>query len=61
MFDQYEYERRQFAVDLINFDKKFSTLFSGKPRTEANQDGVSHEEFLEYARLAPPTLPYAPR
>ena len=44
---QYELERRKYAQDLINFDKKFSKLFSGKPRTEENQDGVSHEEFLE--------------
>ncbi|KAI5120431.1 hypothetical protein M0805_009893 [Coniferiporia weirii] len=42
----YEFERRKYAQDLINFDKKFSALFSGKPRTEDNQDGVSHEEFL---------------
>ena len=45
---QYEFERRKYAQDLIDFDKKFSKLFSGKPRTEAHQDGVSHEEFLEY-------------
>ncbi|KAI0628037.1 FAD binding domain-containing protein [Trametes polyzona] len=43
----YEFERRKYAQDLIDFDKKFSKLFSGKPRTEENQDGVTHEEFLE--------------
>ncbi|EJF59085.1 hypothetical protein DICSQDRAFT_65759 [Dichomitus squalens LYAD-421 SS1] len=43
----YELERRKYAQDLINFDKQFSKLFSGKPRTEASQDGVTHEEFLE--------------
>ncbi|KAI0773261.1 FAD binding domain-containing protein [Trametes elegans] len=43
----YELERRKYAQDLINFDKKFSKLFSGKPRTQDHQDGVSHEEFLE--------------
>ncbi|KAI0339685.1 hypothetical protein BDW22DRAFT_1361261 [Trametopsis cervina] len=43
----YEFERRKYAQDLINFDKKFSALFSGKPRTEQNQDGVSHQQFLE--------------
>ena len=52
---QYEFERRKYAQDLIDFDKKFSKLFSGKPRTEANQDGVSHEEFLEY--VVPRALP----
>lgn len=42
---------------MIDFDKKFSKLFSGKPRTEDNQDGVSHEEFLEYVSfLTSPAL-----
>ncbi|TGZ79527.1 hypothetical protein EX30DRAFT_359517 [Ascodesmis nigricans] len=27
----YQYERRQIANDLINFDRKFAKLFSGKP------------------------------
>jgi len=43
----YEFERRKYAQDLINFDRKFSALFSGKPRSQDNQDGVSHEQFLE--------------
>ncbi|KAI0794575.1 FAD binding domain-containing protein [Fomes fomentarius] len=43
----YEFERRKYAQDLINFDKKFSKLFSGKPRTEDNQEGVTHEDFIE--------------
>ena len=47
---QYEFERRKYAQDLIDFDKKFSALFSGKPRTDEFQDGVSHAEFLEYVR-----------
>ncbi|KAI5120427.1 hypothetical protein M0805_009889 [Coniferiporia weirii] len=42
----YEFERRKFAQDLIEFDRKFSALFSGKPRTEDNQGGVTHKEFL---------------
>ncbi|KAH7914576.1 FAD binding domain-containing protein [Hygrophoropsis aurantiaca] len=42
----YEHERRKYAQDLIDFDKEFSALFSGKPRTEENLDGVSHEQFL---------------
>ncbi|KAG6381746.1 putative phenol hydroxylase [Boletus reticuloceps] len=42
----YEHERRKYAQDLINFDKEFASLFSGKPRTAENEDGVSHEEFL---------------
>ncbi|KAH9945763.1 FAD binding domain-containing protein [Amylocystis lapponica] len=43
----YEFERRKYARDLIDFDREFSALFSGKPRTKNNSDGVSHEQFLE--------------
>jgi hypothetical protein len=32
---------------LLTCDRQFSKLFSGKPRTEENQDGVSHELFLK--------------
>ncbi|KAG1735885.1 FAD binding domain-containing protein [Suillus paluster] len=42
----YELERKKYAQDLIDFDREFSTLFSGKPRTMDNDDGVSHEQFL---------------
>ncbi|EFI27336.1 FAD binding domain-containing protein [Coprinopsis cinerea okayama7 len=47
VLDTYELERRKYAQDLISFDRKFAKLFSGKPRTEQYQDGVSHEEFLQ--------------
>ncbi|CCM01337.1 uncharacterized protein FIBRA_03386 [Fibroporia radiculosa] len=50
LYCRYEFERRKYAQDLINFDKKFSALFSGKPRTEENQEGVSHEEFIQAFR-----------
>lgn len=43
----YEAERRKYAQDLIDFDKQFAALFSGKPRTSNNQDGVTHEDFLK--------------
>ncbi|KAF8628709.1 hypothetical protein AX17_005932 [Amanita inopinata Kibby_2008] len=42
----YEDERRQYALDLIAFDRNFAKLFSKKPKTEEYQDGVTHEEFL---------------
>ncbi|PIL24615.1 hypothetical protein GSI_12499 [Ganoderma sinense ZZ0214-1] len=42
----YESERLKYAQELINFDKKWSKLFRDKPQSEANADGVSHEEFL---------------
>ncbi|KAG1778840.1 FAD binding domain-containing protein [Suillus placidus] len=47
LLSTYESERRKFALDLIAFDKMWSTLFSGKPLTEQNSDGVSPEHFLE--------------
>jgi len=43
----YEEERRKYAQDLINFDKQFASLFSGKPRTTENEDGISHGQFLQ--------------
>ncbi|EJF56268.1 hypothetical protein DICSQDRAFT_113295 [Dichomitus squalens LYAD-421 SS1] len=42
----YESERRAYAQALINFDKGWSKLFTAKPRTEENQDGITHEQFL---------------
>jgi phenol 2-monooxygenase len=39
---QYEFERRKFAQDLIDFDHKLSTLFSEMPRT-GDDNGGSHE------------------
>ncbi|KAJ4479624.1 FAD binding domain-containing protein [Lentinula edodes] len=47
LLQTYELERRRYAQDLIDFDKKFSKLFSGKPYSELNLDGVSHVEFLK--------------
>lgn len=41
---------------MINFDKKFAALFSGKPRSEDNEDGVSHEEFIQYDALFTPFI-----
>ncbi|KAJ2911833.1 hypothetical protein MD484_g8578, partial [Candolleomyces efflorescens] len=48
LLNTYESERRKFAQDLIAFDKIWAKLFTGKPRTEENQDGVTHEEFLRH-------------
>ncbi|KAG2742111.1 hypothetical protein P692DRAFT_20905853, partial [Suillus brevipes Sb2] len=39
---QYELECQKYAQDLIDFDREFSALFSGKPRM---QEGVTHEQF----------------
>ncbi len=55
---KYECERRRFAQDLIDFDKKWSKLFSGKPYSPHNADGVTHEQFLGCApSLFSPLLP----
>lgn len=42
----YESERKQIAHELIEFDHKFSRLFSGKPAKDAaDEAGVSMEDF----------------
>jgi phenol 2-monooxygenase len=42
----YESERAQVAKDLIDFDHKFSRLFSGRPaKNVADEAGVSMDEF----------------
>ncbi|KAF4552955.1 FAD-dependent monooxygenase-like protein 6 [Elsinoe fawcettii] len=42
----YQSERRRVAKDLIDFDHKFSRLFSGRPAKDAaDEAGVSMEEF----------------
>ncbi|KZT25320.1 hypothetical protein NEOLEDRAFT_1169502 [Neolentinus lepideus HHB14362 ss-1] len=46
----YEFERRKYAQDLIDFDRKFAALFSSKPKSEDNPDGVTQEEFLDAFR-----------
>ncbi|KJA23481.1 hypothetical protein HYPSUDRAFT_137515 [Hypholoma sublateritium FD-334 SS-4] len=47
LLQTYEIERQNYAQDLIDFDKKFASLFSGKPQTENCVDGVSHADFLK--------------
>lgn len=42
----YQSERRRIAQDLINFDHKFSRLFSGRPaKNVMDEEGVSMEDF----------------
>ncbi|KAG2040429.1 FAD binding domain-containing protein [Suillus americanus] len=47
LLSTYEPERRKFALDLIAWDKMWSTLCCSKPLTEQNNDGVSPEHFLK--------------
>ncbi|KAI6106481.1 hypothetical protein EV401DRAFT_2200454 [Pisolithus croceorrhizus] len=63
--DEREYERyaqpwgwanpsilKTYTQDLIDFDKRYAALFSGKPRTSADQNGISHEEFFKAYKTA---------
>ncbi|KDQ13597.1 hypothetical protein BOTBODRAFT_33319 [Botryobasidium botryosum FD-172 SS1] len=43
LLDTYEFERRKFAQDLIDFDKIFATLYSVTPKP----GDKNHERFLE--------------
>ncbi|KAH7131849.1 FAD binding domain-containing protein [Dendryphion nanum] len=44
----YQSERRRIAQDLIDFDHKFSRLFSGRPAKDVmDEEGVSMTEFRE--------------
>lgn len=47
----YEFERRKYAQDLIDFDKTWSALCSRKPQTEENQDGISNEDFMKVFQM----------
>ena len=45
----YEPERRTFAQELIAFDRRLSTLFSGRPAKDAvDETGISMQEFEGY-------------
>ncbi|KAH9851893.1 FAD binding domain-containing protein [Lenzites betulinus] len=45
LLQTYEFERRKFAVDLINFDRQWASLFSsGKARLNGNDDSL-HDMF----------------
>jgi phenol 2-monooxygenase len=42
----YQSERRKIAKDLIDFDHKFSRLFSGRPAKDVmDAEGISMDEF----------------
>ncbi|KAJ3903111.1 FAD binding domain-containing protein [Lentinula edodes] len=42
----YEFERRQYALDLIAFDKKLSKLISEKTHNELNVDGAMRTAYM---------------
>ena len=44
----YEAERKQIAQDLIDFDHRFSRLFSGRPAKDVmDEEGISMAAFKE--------------
>ena len=44
----YQSERRRIAQDLIDFDHRFSRLFSGRPAKDVrDEEGISMQEFKE--------------
>jgi phenol 2-monooxygenase len=44
----YQTERRKNAQDLIDFDHRFSRLFSGRPAKDVmDEEGISMEEFKD--------------
>ncbi|MHA7880469.1 MAG: FAD-binding monooxygenase [Saccharospirillum sp.] len=48
LLSSYSAERQNVAKQLIDFDREFSTMFSAKPRSADNPDGVDPAEFQRY-------------
>lgn len=44
----YSQERQHVAQQLIDFDREFSKMFSAKPKSETNPDGIDPAEFQRY-------------
>ncbi|MCJ1436522.1 hypothetical protein MMC27_005901 [Xylographa pallens] len=47
LLNSYEFERREIARELIEFDTKFSSMFSGTIGKEDDGKGLTHEQFVE--------------
>lgn len=47
----YSEERKHIAQQLIDFDREWSRMFSAKPKTQENPDGVDPAEFQKYFQL----------
>ena len=47
----YSAERADIAKQLIDFDREWSKMFSSKPKSEDNPDGVDPAEFQKYFEL----------
>ena len=51
LLSTYSVERSDIAKQLIDFDREWSKMFSSKPKTEENPDGVDPAEFQKYFEL----------
>ncbi|KEA61862.1 Salicylate hydroxylase [Marinobacterium lacunae] len=47
----YSAERREYGQALIDFDREFSAMFSAKPKSAENPDGVDPADFQRYFQL----------
>ncbi|MCJ1472380.1 hypothetical protein MMC13_001027 [Lambiella insularis] len=47
LLNSYEHERREIARGLIDFDTKFSSMFSGHIGVNGEEEGLTHEQFLD--------------
>jgi len=47
----YSSERHEYGKALIDFDKEWSAMFSAKPKTRENPEGVDPEAFKRYFQL----------
>ncbi len=48
LLHSYSGERQSIAAELIDFDREFARMFSAKPKTAADEDGVDPAEFQRY-------------
>ena len=48
MLHSYSGERQSIAKELIDFDREFARMFSAKPKTAADDEGVDPAEFQRY-------------
>lgn len=48
LLESYSSERQNVAQQLIEFDRELSTMFSAKPKSAENPDGVDPAEFQRY-------------
>jgi phenol 2-monooxygenase (NADPH) len=51
LLQTYSDERREYGQALIDFDREFSSMFSAKPKSATNPDGVDPAEFQRYFQL----------